>query len=197
MDLYGIVGECTNTTYTNSKKEIIMISKEMYDVDVEIDSGSTNDSWANYGTSPSFTKEDVEMHAINCVVRKLRDDYKKRIEEMEIKYNEGVLAISTEINELKQLIEDDHDKGSTSVVMMSIDRYDNKENEEIKKIKEWLRDEVGLEGYIDNFVMNGFDSLSMIKEINDKKDLEYIGIIVNAHQIKIMNGITKLTQSII
>ncbi len=41
-------------------------------------------------------------------------------------------------------------------------------------------------------MQNGFCSLEIIKEINDKNDLKYIGIDLKAHQIKIMNKINLL-----
>ena len=67
------------------------------------------------------------------------------------------------------------------------------DEKEIKEMKEWLRNDGGLDRYIDNFMMTDFDLSSMIKEMDDKNDLEYVGILVNAHQIKLMNKIRKLT----
>ena len=62
-------------------------------------------------------------------------------------------------------------------------------NEEVKL---WLLSTVGLPQYYDIFESNGFSTMQMIKEINGKEDLEYIGVKLKAHQIKIMNYIEKL-----
>ncbi len=59
-------------------------------------------------------------------------------------------------------------------------------------VKEWLMNTVKLENYFELFMQNGFCSLEIIKEINDKNDLKYIGIDVKAHQIMIMNKINIL-----
>ncbi len=41
-------------------------------------------------------------------------------------------------------------------------------------------------------VQNGFDSIELMKEINNKNDLEELGIVLKAHQFKLMNHINKL-----
>ena len=60
------------------------------------------------------------------------------------------------------------------------------------EMREWLTNIVELPDYINLFAMNGFDSLKWIKEITNKHDLEYIGIKIKAHQIKLMRHIKKL-----
>eukprot|EP01083_Nonionella_stella_P311483 1110892_1 len=59
------------------------------------------------------------------------------------------------------------------------------------EVKEWL-DSIGYSDYHNVFVTNGFDSMDMVKEINDANDLNGIGISLRAHQIKISNHIKKL-----
>eukprot|EP00483_Globobulimina_turgida_P012971 UN12995 len=53
-------------------------------------------------------------------------------------------------------------------------------------LKVWLN-EIGFINYYDLLIEQGFDSLVMMKEINVPKDLEYIGINLKAHQLKLIN----------
>ena len=63
---------------------------------------------------------------------------------------------------------------------------------DIEEVKLWLSSKVCLPNYYSLFLNNGFDSLQMIKEINDKNDLKYIGVTIRAHQIKLINQINIL-----
>ena len=127
-------------------------------------------------------KENRHIFTINYIARKLQDGMERRTADIERKHRR-------EIEQLRILIESMN--GSDDVKEDDI-LCVNKDQDEVK---EWLRDEVGLLQYYDNFALSGFDSISMIKEIIDKKDLEYIGIDIKAHRIKIMNRIRRLTQS--
>merc|ERR1712176_26897 len=61
-------------------------------------------------------------------------------------------------------------------------------------VKEWLN-RINMDQYYEYFVNNGFDSLTLLKEINDLSYLEYIGVKVKAHQIIIIKNIEKLNWS--
>merc|ERR1712154_464695 len=69
------------------------------------------------------------------------------------------------------------------------------ENEDVMKFKMWLKVTVNLMEYYELFIQNGFDSLEMMKEINDVNDLNYIGIPLKAHQLKLMNHIKTLKRT--
>ena len=60
-----------------------------------------------------------------------------------------------------------------------------------QSVMRWLK-EINLSQYYDIFIKNGFDSIEMIKEISTKNDLNYIGVTIKAHQIKLINAISKL-----
>eukprot|EP01083_Nonionella_stella_P103128 294323_1 len=71
---------------------------------------------------------------------------------------------------------------------------------EAKKVRLWL-DSIGCSKYYNVFIQNGFDSLDIIKEINDVQggswsplvnELNDIGIRLKAHQLKLFNNIKKL-----
>merc|ERR1712173_288556 len=56
----------------------------------------------------------------------------------------------------------------------------------------WLHLEVGLLLYYDNFCENGFETMDLIMDIDNKEELKEIGIFSEEHQNKIMREINKL-----
>ena len=60
------------------------------------------------------------------------------------------------------------------------------------ELKSWLEKEVELPQYFDNFGSFGYESLSFVKAIKQKAELEEIGIIAKGHQTKLMSEIEKL-----
>merc|ERR1712228_470805 len=66
------------------------------------------------------------------------------------------------------------------------------------ELKQWLMmmkfGEVFCEKYFQAFVVNGYQSLDFIKEIEKKSDLTDIGITLKGHQLKILVEIKKLKQ---
>ena len=65
-------------------------------------------------------------------------------------------------------------------------------DDDINDIRIWLSDKVGLLQYIDNFILNGYDSLDMIKEITHNDELKEIQINEQDHCNKILIEIQKL-----
>eukprot|EP01084_Bolivina_argentea_P039360 72736_1 len=63
-----------------------------------------------------------------------------------------------------------------------------------EEVQCWLKNTVELEQYTKQFIDHGFESLNLVKEINNKNDLESMGITNFAHQLRIMNQIHKLKQ---
>ena len=59
-------------------------------------------------------------------------------------------------------------------------------------IREWLEVTVCLPQYYEVFVKNGYESLDFIKEINDREELEVIGIMLLGHQTKFLAEIKRL-----
>eukprot|EP01083_Nonionella_stella_P180990 646972_1 len=58
----------------------------------------------------------------------------------------------------------------------------------------WLRDVVDLPQYIPNFILNGYESLAVIAQITNTRELKKMGIGSNHHQTKIMIAIGKLEE---
>ena len=73
-----------------------------------------------------------------------------------------------------------------------INCYTNNNSDCINNLKQWLSKEVGLPNYCNLLIQNGFNSLEMMKEINNFNDLDYIGITLKAHQLRFLNQIKKL-----
>merc|ERR1712061_948383 len=58
-------------------------------------------------------------------------------------------------------------------------------------VEQWLFS-IELSQYLDIFINNGFDSLTFIKNIQSKSDLNDIGITKIGHQIQLMEAIRQL-----
>ena len=65
------------------------------------------------------------------------------------------------------------------------------EHQSNKVVKTWLK-EIKLDQYYDTFVENGFVSLDLIKNIEDKHTLIDMGIVLRAHQLKLLKEIQSL-----
>ena len=62
-------------------------------------------------------------------------------------------------------------------------------------VQRWLIETVRLPQYYENFIQNGFESLFIIKDINDRDILKEIGIILAGHQLKIITETAKLREN--
>ena len=58
-------------------------------------------------------------------------------------------------------------------------------------IKQWL-DTIHLSQYLNHFIQNGYESLHFIREIDNKSQLEEIGILLAGHKTKLMVAIREL-----
>ena len=63
---------------------------------------------------------------------------------------------------------------------------------EAEFVKTWLEDTVGLPDYYEVFVRNKYDSLATIQRIEEKAELQRIGIAIPAHQVKLFAEIKRL-----
>ena len=70
-----------------------------------------------------------------------------------------------------------------------------KGNDNENDILKWLNDKVGLPQYINNFLLNGFDSLDMIKNIDDEEMLKEIEITEPPDINTILSEIQRLIRS--
>ena len=59
-------------------------------------------------------------------------------------------------------------------------------------LEQWLVNNVRLPQYYDNFVKNGYVSMDFITVIKNQEDLEEIGIVLKAHQLKILTEIERV-----
>ena len=59
-------------------------------------------------------------------------------------------------------------------------------------VKSWLESTVSLPQYYETFIVNGYDTLEKIKLIENKKELQRMGIVLKGHQTKIMADVNRL-----
>eukprot|EP01083_Nonionella_stella_P167904 565448_1 len=81
---------------------------------------------------------------------------------------------------------------SDDVEEMEGKRTDGDDGEGYDEVRHWLENTVKLGEYYENFVKNGMNDLDLIQTIEDKEDLEYLGITLKGHQIAIMRKIKQL-----
>jgi len=61
-----------------------------------------------------------------------------------------------------------------------------------RELKRWLVEEVGLAMYYTTFVVNGYESLRFIQDIEIEEELEELGIVLKGHKRRIMTEIDRL-----
>eukprot|EP01083_Nonionella_stella_P180989 646969_1 len=85
------------------------------------------------------------------------------------------------------------DRDSDSEPDIAIDMDTNRTRAyESDLVSKWLQDDVGLPQYIHTFLLNGYESLAVIAQINHKRELKIMGIRSNHHQTRIMTAIATL-----
>eukprot|EP01083_Nonionella_stella_P249333 862298_1 len=65
-------------------------------------------------------------------------------------------------------------------------------HQNVEEVQYWMENVVKLPVHYDTFIKNGYDSLSIIKEVNDVSELAEIGIISTKDQMRIMTEIDEL-----
>eukprot|EP01083_Nonionella_stella_P020322 56344_1 len=68
----------------------------------------------------------------------------------------------------------------------------NEEHAQRKLLKMWLANDVKLAQYYNVLVDNGYDSLSIVKEIKEEDELSEIGIVLKGDLLKLMKAIKRL-----
>merc|ERR550525_1704372 len=61
-----------------------------------------------------------------------------------------------------------------------------------KEMQQWLVSKVGLPSYYNRFVLNGYESLKFIQDIEGEHELEELGILFKGHKRRIMAEIDAL-----
>merc|ERR1712228_124081 len=152
-------------------EQIFRINWPLYGIECDNESGNDAKHCSFRITKDQF---DAESFGFNYMIGRLQNE---------------LYALKNEISELKKdkMV---RMKGKRKDIEME---YIVNDEDEMNAMKEWLI-EIGMENYFELFMKNGFNSLEMIKEINDKNDLQFIGIEVKAHQIKLINKINVLKQ---
>eukprot|EP01083_Nonionella_stella_P318618 1165580_1 len=62
-----------------------------------------------------------------------------------------------------------------------------------ENIRHWMKNTVGFPQYVDNFVLNGYDSFQIVMDIEDTQALVDIGITLKGHQQRIIKQISLLS----
>ena len=78
-----------------------------------------------------------------------------------------------------------------SMTDIDIEKDVSYNNDHEKEVRTWLLTNVAMPQYIDNFISNGFDDLSVIKEMTIN-ELDIIGIKKLGHKMKLLQHIRKL-----
>ena len=153
--------------FYSARDEIFRNNWSLYGIIMNQDENNINKSLTSFG-------EDEATFSFNFMIAKLNQKIDDLTQELNASKKMGEKRIVQ--NESKYMINDD-------------------DEEEAEKVKFWLSSTVGLPRYYPDFVENGFNSLDMIKEINNENDLMEIGITMKAHKLKIMNKINQLKQN--
>ena len=100
--------------------------------------------------------------------------------------------LDTELNSANgtPVIDVDDEKGRKQTSGAIVEDKVNLKSEE--GLKHWLLNVVGLPEYYDAFIQNGYETLELVKEIENKHELNEIGIVYKGHQYTILAEIWKL-----
>eukprot|EP01083_Nonionella_stella_P100507 283588_1 len=119
---------------------------------------------------------DEDNFSWNYMISAVRREFENKLNAQRSEYEQELNALKREMTQLK----------AKPIVI------DVKINEEsAQEVSLWLYS-IGMSMYCDTFIQNGFDSIKLVQEVNDKDDLIDIGITLKAHQIAVMNAIKKL-----
>eukprot|EP01084_Bolivina_argentea_P084090 152181_1 len=78
---------------------------------------------------------------------------------------------------------------------VTINYYDQQERERpVCMVFEWITSVVGLPEYYDRFMVNGYERLDVVREIEGVDDLLSIGIVNASHQNMILNSVFQLRE---
>ena len=115
----------------------------------------------------------------------------------------NIAQISKQLNDMRLLLTEEQKNDDTEDIRKEIriirDNVDELMNNNSPKkeidspVIVWLRDRVKLPEYVDLFMENGLDDMSVISDIS-MKELNLIGITKIGHKMRILKEITKLKQ---
>eukprot|EP01083_Nonionella_stella_P119344 356677_1 len=80
------------------------------------------------------------------------------------------------------------------MIVMDVDKDSEPDDVEKDAVKRWLTDNVKLPKYYNLLLENGYDKLDFIRDIEDKTDLQEIGITLPGHQVRILMEINRLNE---
>merc|ERR1712228_271643 len=101
-----------------------------------------------------------------------------------------ILKLQHEMESIKEIILQSRTRYSNECPLYVNDASDDEYDDEHEVVM-WLANEVKMPQYIDNFIVNGFDEMSVIQEMS-LNELELIGIKLLGHRMKIYRFIRKL-----
>lgn len=173
------------------------------------------DNWGLYGISNIINDVDINNHRLyhhnndrhiaivsdfdednfswNYMISALKQQFEDKLKEQQNKYDIELNLLKDEIIKLKggNVRTNDNDNDN-DIKIQSVIKYEINQ-ESAKRVKSWL-ESMTMSIYYDLFIENGFDSILMIKQINNRQELMEIGVEMKAHQYTLMNGIAKLKQ---
>ena len=146
------------------------------------DTGS-NEMDGNHGIRGNVQTDSM---SVKCIANEARIDALcgtiESLMETVHSLKEEIKGLNTQIDELRV---------NTAAESTGDIAVDGQQNSEIDALREWLRDEVRLPQYIDVFLKNGFENLSVIQPLG-VNDLDEMGIEKKGHRLQIVLAIAKL-----
>ena len=145
---------------------------------------------------------------IESLESKLQTQYKPRIKSLWGGLQGIDKATKSMQNRIGAVAAEEEKSGSTITIMERMERLEmnmremmkdrlegsNEESHQMKAVRRWLGTDVNLPQYLDMFIENGFDDLTVIQALTIN-DLLEMGIEKKGHRIKIVRAIAKLKVS--
>eukprot|EP01083_Nonionella_stella_P059734 156347_1 len=122
-----------------------------------------------------------------CKTKRKRDASTHENHEIHIRKSMALPIFTGQLHRLP--VDRDSDSEPDIAIDMDTNRTRAYESDLVSK---WLQDDVGLPQYIHTFLLNGYESLAVIAQINHKRELKIMGIRSNHHQTRIMTAIATL-----
>jgi len=176
------------------------------------------ENWCLYGISNIINDIDINNHRLyhhnndrhiaivsdfdednfswNYMISALKQQFEDKLKEQQNKYDIELSLLKDEIIKLKggNIGNTGHKYKDNDIKIQNNVKVKYEINQEsAKRVKSWL-ESMTMSIYYDLFIQNGFDSILMIKQINNRQELMEIGVEMKAHQYTLMNGIAKLKQ---
>ena len=133
-----------------------------------------------------------EQAAIEDKILNEKQEKKQKVEIVKISNSDDMKADDKEQIARNVLGEGSHTRFGIKQRKETAGTASRETADDATEVRVWLGEIVGLSQYVNEFLLNGYDSLDMIKEINEDDQLKEIEIYDKDHRNKILREIGKL-----